>query len=159
MRNNTKILAAKIAVGLAIIPIVIWAHKAGPDPRRTGAPGDKTCVDSNCHVGPLNPAGGSVVLTTSAGTTYTPGGPAETITITITDPKETFFGFQLTARQDSSPQITAAGDFQTVGAQQIILCDDANLDPSKGCLVGPSDNVEFIEHSFPFPKGTITRSE
>ena len=151
-------MAAKIAVGLAVIPVVILAHKAGPDPRRTGAPGDKTCVDSGCHVGPVNRAGGSVVLSTPTGTTYTPGGPAQTITITITDPKATFFGFQLTARQDSSPEFTAAGDFQTVGTQQIIICDDAGIEPSKGCLIGQSDNVEFIEHSFPYPKGTITVS-
>jgi hypothetical protein len=38
-------------VGLAIIPIVIWAHKFGPDPRHTGAPGDDTCNIPQCHVG------------------------------------------------------------------------------------------------------------
>jgi hypothetical protein len=60
MRKNTKILAAKIAVGLAVIPIVIWARKLGPDPRYTGAPGDQTCNIPQCHVGtPLNGGGGN----------------------------------------------------------------------------------------------------
>jgi uncharacterized protein (TIGR03437 family) len=95
-------------------------------------------------------------LSTSTGATYTPGGPAETITITITDPKETFFGFQLTSRIDSSPVDGQAGDF-TAGTQQIVICDDGSLKTSKGCVI-PGDPVQFIEHSFPFPKGTITVS-
>jgi uncharacterized protein (TIGR03437 family) len=157
MQRNTKILAGKIAAGLAVIPILIWAHAAGPDPRHTGAPGDGTCADSGCHLGtPVNGGGGSVVLTSSAGTTYTPGGPAQTITITITDSKAKAYGFQLSARLDSNPVNGGAGDF-TVGPQQIILCDSGNLEPSKGCAVG-TDTVEFIEHSFPFPKGTINVS-
>src|SRR5258708_3995942 len=123
MQRNTKILTAKIAVVLAVIPVVILAHKAGPDPRHTGAPGDTTCTDAGCHVGtPLNGGGGNVVLSTSAGTTYTPG-QQQTITITINDSKAKAYGFQLTARVDSNPKNGQAGDF-TTGAQQIVLCDN-----------------------------------
>jgi len=95
-------------------------------------------------------------LTTSNGTTYTPGGPAETITITITDSKAVVYGFQLSARLDSNPTNGQAGDF-TTGAQQIVLCDLPN-EPLKanGKLCPANESVEFIEHSFPFPKGTIT---
>ena len=156
MPKNTKILAAKIAVGLAIIPIVIWARKLGPDPRYTGAPGDQTCNIPQCHVGtPLNGGGGNVVLTTSSGTTYTPG-QTETITITITDSKAKAYGFQLTARLDSNPANGQAGDF-TAGAQQIVLCDlPVGQLKQNGKLCPANASVEFIEHSFPFPKNTNT---
>ena len=154
MQKNTKIIAAKIVVGLAVIPIVVFSHANGPDPRRTGAPGDKTCIDSGCHVGTANSGGGSVVLTTANGNTYIPGGPAETITITITDSAEKFFGFELTARVDSNPVNGQAGDF-TAGTQQYVICDDSSLKrPGKACTV-PNDPVQFIEHSSPYNTGTI----
>lgn len=147
---------AKVAIGLAAVAVVVWAHKAGPDPRRTGAPGDQTCVDVGCHLGtPLNGGGGNVVLSTSAGTTYTPG-RQQTITITINDSKAKAYGFQLTARLDSNPIKGQAGDFSS-GAQQIVLCDDIVTQPLKpnGQLCPANASVEFIEHSFPFPKNTI----
>src|SRR5437879_6349582 len=97
-QRNSRVLAAKIAVGLGVIPVLIWAHALGPDQRHTGAPGDlflgkiATCAISGCHLGtPLNGGGGNVVLTTSAGTTYTPG-QQQTITITITDSKARVYG-------------------------------------------------------------------
>jgi uncharacterized protein (TIGR03437 family) len=155
MQRNTKILSAKIAVGLAVIPVVILAHKAGPDPRHTGAPGDETCNIPQCHVGtPLNGGGGSVVLTTSAGTTYTPG-QQQTVTITINDSKAKAYGFQLTARLDTNPTNGQAGDF-TAGTQQIVLCDNpVGALKQNGQLCPANASVEFIEHSFPFPKNTL----
>jgi hypothetical protein len=54
-------------------------------PRYTGAPGDSTCANAGCHTGTaLNGGGGNVQLTSSAGTSYTPG-QQQTLTITITD--------------------------------------------------------------------------
>src|SRR5215468_9421896 len=101
--NNRKITAAKIAVGLCLIPALILAHALGPDPRHTGAPGDMTCAISDCHLGtPVNGGGGNVILSTSSGTTYSPG-QQQTITVTITDPKAKVYGFQMSARLDSNP--------------------------------------------------------
>ena len=153
-QKKGRIVAAKIAVGLGVIPALMFAHKLGPDPRHTGAPGDTTCAISQCHVGtPLNGGGGNVVLTTSAGTSYTPG-QQQTITITINDSKAKVYGFQLSARLDSSPVLGQAGDF-TAGTQQIVLCDLGDLKVNgKPCPA--NESVEFIEHSFPFTKNTIT---
>src|SRR5690348_266905 len=96
--RNSKIVAAKIAVGLAVIPVLLLAHALGPDPRHTGAPGDQTCAMSGCHLGTqLNGGGGSVVLSSSAGTTYTPG-QQQTFTLTVTDSKARVYGFQMSAR-------------------------------------------------------------
>jgi uncharacterized protein (TIGR03437 family) len=94
-------------------------------------------------------------LTTSSGTTYTPGGPAEIITITITDSKAVVYGFQLTARLDSNPMNGQAGDF-TAGAQQIVLCDlPAEPLKANGKLCPANESVQFIEHSSILPKNTI----
>ncbi|HLJ50117.1 MAG TPA: choice-of-anchor V domain-containing protein [Bryobacteraceae bacterium] len=154
MQHNRKILAAKMAVGLAVIPVLIYAYSTGPDPRHTAAPGDdpQACATSGCHTGtPLNGGGGNVQLTSSAGTSYTPG-QSQTLTLTITDSKAHVYGFQMSARLDSSPSTGQAGDF-TAGTQQIVLCDDGSLKGNNGC---PSKfPVEFIEHSSPFQTNTI----
>lgn len=150
-RNRT--IAAKAGAIVAVIPMLLLAHALGPDPRHSGAPGDSTCAISECHIGtPLNGGGGSVVLSTSAGTTYTPG-QQQTITVKITDPKARVYGFQLSARLDSSPVLGQAGDF-TAGNQQLVLCDDGSL-KANGKLCSANQSVEFVEHSSPFQTNTI----
>lgn len=147
-------MAAKIAVALAVLPIIIYSYASGPDPGYTGAPGDNpnACTAIGCHVGtPLNGGGGSVQLTSSAGASYTPG-QQQTFTVTITDSQAKVYGFQMTARIDSDPQHLQAGDF-TAGTQQIVICADSSLKRSAGC---PANfPLEFIEHSAPFRTNTI----
>lgn len=152
-QQTARIVGAKIAIGLLLIPALMVAHKLGPDPRHTGAPGDTTCNVSQCHVGtPLNGGGGNVLLSSSAGTSYTPG-QQQTITIAVTDSKAKVYGFQLTARIDSNPVMGQAGDF-TAGNQQIVLCDLGDLKPN-GKLCPANESVEFIEHSLPFNTNKI----
>jgi uncharacterized protein (TIGR03437 family) len=151
MQRN-KIVAAKIAVGLAALAVVIYAHAAGPDPGNTAAPGEsaKACSQSGCHVGTaLNGGGGSVQVSSSAGANYTPG-QSQTLTVAITDSKAHVYGFQMSARNSSNGQ---AGDF-TAGAQQIVICPDDSLKTGKAC---PAQfPIEYIEHSRPFQSSTIT---
>src|ERR1700722_13220821 len=99
MMNLKKILVNSSLVALAIIPPVLYSYEYGPDPGYTGAPGDNAtgCSASGCHVGTPNTAGGSVTITSSGGTTYTPGGAAQQITVTVTDPAQKKYGFELTA--------------------------------------------------------------
>ncbi len=137
-----------------LVPLAVLAYEYGPDPRYTGAPGDNqlACANSGCHTGlpaggPINAAGGSVTATFSSGTTYTPGGSPITITVTVTDPTNKHFGFQMTARLESNLTEGQAGDF-TAGANQIVLCDDNTVKPAKG-LCPIASPVEFIEHSYP----------
>ena len=99
MQKTTKIATA---VFCGLIPAFLYSYATGPDPRYTGAPGDSTCND--CHSGTaLNGGGGSVQLTSSAGNNYTPG-QQQTLTITIDDSKAKVYGFQASARLDSSRQ-------------------------------------------------------
>src|SRR5260370_10153487 len=151
MKKDKRLLIGKIAVAMAVIPVLIQAYETGPDPRHTGAPGDQTCAISACHVGTaLNGGSGSVQLTSSTGTTYTPGQP-QTFTIAITDSKAKVYGFQMSARTDSNPATGQAGDF-TAGTQQIVVCDNGSIKGTNGCPANAA--VEFIEHSSPFTTST-----
>src|SRR5579862_5344076 len=119
-RLNWKKFAIHVSLlTLAIAPPVIYSYEYGPDPGYTGAPGDnpKGCdAGGTCHVSTPNTAGGSITISVGGGaTTYVPGGPAQTVTVTIMDPVMNKFGFELTARQDSNPTndggtLTAGGD-------------------------------------------------
>jgi len=153
--RNSATLAARIAVGLAVIPVLIYSYASGPDPRLTGAPGDDLAACTGCHVGtPLNGGGGSVLLTSSIGASYTPG-QQQTFTITINDSKAKVYGCQMTARLDSEPVNGQAGDF-TAGPQQIVICNDGSLKKPTGCAA--NQPVQFIEHSHPFQTNIINVS-
>lgn len=141
---------------MALVPAMLYAHLEGPDPRHTAAPGDKplACADADmCHTsnpatgGPINfYSGYGVTAAFSSGSIYTPGGDPITITVNVTDPVNTYFGFQMTARLDSDLVGGQAGDF-TAGAHQFVQCDDGSLKLTKGC---PAQfPVQFIQHTFP----------
>src|ERR1700690_1908243 len=98
----------KVLLSAVLLPALMFAYEYGPDPRYTGAPGDNplACSNATCHTGlpqggPINAAGGGVVATFSSGSSYTPGGPPITITVSVSDPKNTHYGFQMSARLES----------------------------------------------------------
>jgi len=155
VERQRKILIAKSAVVLAVIPVLIYAHAAGPDPRKTGAPGDTTCADAGCHGGgKINVGGGNVAVGFPNGLSYTPG-VTQQITITITDSAAKVYGFQLTARLASNLVGGQAGDLNPLpGDSVFVLCDDGSLKSSSGC---PAQfPVEFIEHNAPRTAKTFT---
>jgi uncharacterized protein (TIGR03437 family) len=154
MINVKKILLGTCGLGVALFPAYLYAHLAGPDPRYTAAPGDipLACSNATCHTalakgGPLNAFKGfGVTATFSSGSTYTPGVPV-TITVSVSDPVNTHYGFQMTARLESNLSNGQAGDF-TAGANQIVICDgNGALKGPQGCPGSPAP-VQFIEHSF-----------
>jgi uncharacterized protein (TIGR03437 family) len=140
---------------LALVSSAAMAYEYGPDPRYTAAPGDHpaACASAGCHSnsltvdGPINVAGGAVTAMFSTGSSYTPGGSPITITVNVTDPKNTHFGFQMTARLESNLTNGQAGDF-TAGTNQIVLCDDGSPKiPGKSCPA--ASPVQFVEHAYP----------
>jgi uncharacterized protein (TIGR03437 family) len=151
-----KILWGTAGTLIALFPAFLMAHYDGPDVRHTGAPGDivNSCATTQCHTnptltvgGPVNAYGGNVTATFSTGSTYTPGGAPITITVTASDPVNTHFGFQMTARLASNPSSGQAGTFNPGSNPNItVLCDDNNFRPTKGCAA--ANPVEFIEHYF-----------
>jgi uncharacterized protein (TIGR03437 family) len=147
--QSKKIFAAKCATILAV-PLVLFAFSSGPEPRKTGAPGDTTCMQAQCHVGTaVNANGVKVELSFSGGATYVPG-QRQRITIRNTEPARVY-GFQLTARLASNEANGQAGRFTTAEEQTIVLCNDGesrDQAPRNGtCREGQT--VEFIEHSSP----------
>src|SRR5436305_8268970 len=110
MERKTKLYAAKAAVIMGAIPVLLWAHSSGPDAGKAGVAGETTCNQAQCHVGTaVNGGGGSVKVTFPGASTYTPG-LKQHLVVTIADPTARMWGFQLTARPSSDPK-TQAGQF------------------------------------------------
>jgi uncharacterized protein (TIGR03437 family) len=154
-----KILWGTAGTFVAVFPAFLMAHYDGPDSGHTPAPGDavNSCATTQCHTnpalqqgGPINSYGGKVTATFSSGSTYTPGGAPITITVTASDPVNTHFGFQMTARVGSTASSQTpqqAGSFNPGSNPNIVvLCSDNNFRPTKGC--SSSNPYEYIEHYF-----------
>ena len=126
---------------LGVIPVLMYAYSEGPDPRLTLAPGDSTTSCTQCHGGKLNPAGGSVKLV-PANASYTPG-ETQAITITITDPIQKAWGFELTARDPTNGQ---AGNFENASpATQVICITGSPKSVGKACSGGST--LQWAEHT------------
>jgi hypothetical protein len=130
----------------AVIPAMLLAHSNGPEPRRTGAPGDNgvtaplgpTCA--SCHSG--NPGTGSVQISAAEGTTYTPG-QKQRITVTINaTPAARLYGFEATARLLSNLSNGQAGTLQPSNSETQVICEDDRRAPCRDTAP-----VQFIEHN------------
>jgi uncharacterized protein (TIGR03437 family) len=146
--SQRKPLFIQISFLLALAPFVAQAYEYGPDPRRTGAPGDvSTCVSSGCHSGTVNtgPTGSGVKIILSNGaTSYVPG-QTMAISVQITDSTKVKFGFEMTARLASNLANGQAGDFNPTDTLTQVICDDGSIKKTGSpCTQFP---VEFIEHN------------
>src|ERR1017187_2052975 len=112
MKIKRKLYIAKAAVIMAAIPILVWAYEYGLNSGYSGVPNELvTCTASWCHVGTTNnPANkGSVSVAFPGGQTYLPG-VKQHLVVTIADPAQRAWGFQLTARLVTDTT-TMAGTF------------------------------------------------
>jgi uncharacterized protein (TIGR03437 family) len=126
---------------------LIYAHAVGPDPAKSGAPGESTCNEAGCHVGtPVNGGPGSVKIS-AAGTTYTPG-VTQRIQVTVSDPNQRRWGFQLTARL-ASDSTARAGNLAPIDNTTLVICAAASLQEAP-CT---ASTRQYIEHSL---QGAIT---
>jgi hypothetical protein len=55
MTSKAKVYLIQGGVILGLIPLLLWGYATGPDAGNTGAPGETTCAQMGCHVGPSNP--------------------------------------------------------------------------------------------------------
>ncbi len=151
-------MIAKTAVVFGAIPILIWAHEYGPDAGYSGVPRESgTCASAACHVGTANnPANqGSVSVAFPNGLTYSPGAK-QRLQVTIADPTQRAWGFQLTARLASNPA-TLAGTFASADTRTLLMCASANLftqqevryDATAAQSCPTSMPLQYIEHSLP----------
>jgi uncharacterized protein (TIGR03437 family) len=157
MKKTRSIKLAKAGVLLGVVPVLIWAYEYGPNPGYSGVPGEHdgaTCATSGCHVGtPLNGGAGSVTVTFPNGMTYTPGA-TQHLKVTIADPSQRAWGFELTARQASSTS-TVAGAFASTDNRTQVVCSHPDLFiftdvPFNGSGSQSCDSaspLQYIEHS------------
>ena len=160
--DKRKTIWAIAGTLVASFPVVLWAHSYGPDPGSSGNPKDPNgalaCATSGCHTsslkgGPVNAFPGfGVSATFSGGMTYTPGGPAVTITVTVTDKVNTKYGFQMSARTGSTDAQAGTFSFGASTPNMIILCTDTTFGPANPVTSGiscpASTPLEFIEHDY-----------
>lgn len=153
MERKRKLFIAKTAVILGVIPVLIWAHSAGPDVGKAGVPGESTCNEVNCHVGTaLNGGGGSVAVTFPNGLNYVPG-VKQHLVVTIADPTQRRWGFQLTARLASNSK-TQAGSFTSTDRFTAVVCGQSATDQAEVFLdFGANQNcpaskpLAYAEHT------------
>ena len=131
-------LAIALCLGSGCLPAV-KAESATPSIRFTGAPTDGGQNCSACHTQSGAPQG-SVTLDVAE---YTPG-VTQSIQITITDPRASRAGFELTARSVSD-ETRSAGSF-TAGPGVQVRCDDGSGSRTGSLPPCPSPPREFAEH-------------
>jgi uncharacterized protein (TIGR03437 family) len=151
MSKRRNLLIKSSPFILAIASIAIFAYEYGPDPGYTAAPGDNPtgCMASGCHTDAPNSGPGSVKIVAAGGTTYVPG-QTQQIQVTVADATERKYGFELSARVDSSPKLMGAGTLSSTDANtQVITCQSAaamQIPPFPGSC--PSGNtLQWIEHN------------
>jgi uncharacterized protein (TIGR03118 family) len=116
-----------------------FGYAEGPLARKTNAPGDGLCTE--CHVGAAANSGpGRVKITLPGAASYTPG-TKQHILVTVSDPDQMRWGFQLTARLNSDQSNGRAGDLTPTDGNTQIRCDSGNLG---ACKAG---EIQFIEHT------------
>ncbi len=121
----------------AVVGGLLWANKDGALPRKSGGPFPAESVCSECHSGAgLNRGPGSVDFSVQP---YTPG-QAQMITVTVSDPNQMRWGFQLTARPASN--FTAqAGSFRAADGNAQVICDNDTPAPC------PAGMLQFATHT------------
>src|SRR5450759_381268 len=156
MKSKRTLYAAKVAVILGAIPILLWAYEYGPNPGYSGVPNElATCNNAQCHLGTTNdPANkGSVSVAFPGGQTYVPG-VKQHLVVTIADPAQRAWGFQLTARLASNTA-TLAGTFASTDQNTTLMCSLSDLNAfqalpfvsGKTQTCPASMTLQYMEHS------------
>ncbi len=142
MTRGNKIVLAKVTFILAV-PVLIYAYAEGPPVGVAGVPGEfGTCT--YCHSS--GSGSGSVKVTFPNGLTYAAGATQHLI-VTVADPAQQRWGFELTARQANDPT-AQAGSFipGSDGFTQTVCVDKAFQSAAAGPCIS-SMPLEYIEHT------------
>lgn len=126
-------------------------YSGGPPVRRTGGPGDVTCLDAGCHAGARIPDSRAIRLETPGWLRYIPGGPRERWLLKIEDSEARAYGFQLSARLASDPSRIPGGRFHEGGANIQVICQNDRPATASGCE--PASLLQFVQHNAPSGTG------
>jgi len=138
MARNRKILFAKCAAILTTVPVLIYAYSSGPNPGYSGVPGELGDCTA-CHQGIANSGSGSVSISFPNGLNYIPG-LAQHLKVTVQDPAQQRWGFQLTAR--TTDPAAQAGSF-TPGSDRFTRC----CAPLTIFRARAAQILQYIEHT------------
>lgn len=143
MSRAIKLRLARLAVLVAVLPILALAYYYGPPAGVTTAPTDLPGIACTyCHNDTsLNQYGNRVSVNFPNGLTYVPG-QTQTFTIVVND-SAAYYGFQATMRTDSSGGQAQAGNF-TAGSGMGVVCSNGNYGSTGPC--NTSDGLEWVEH-------------
>ncbi len=143
MTGKNRILLAKIAAVLAV-PAIIYAYAEGPDAGLAGVPGEANCTYCHSRGGG---GSGSVKVTFPKGQTYTPG-ITQHVVVTVADPNQQRWGFELAARH-SSDTTAQAGTF-TPGSDGYtqIVCTQTTFQTESFGSCDSSMPLQYIEHTW-----------
>lgn len=137
---RSKSLGFGLMLVSILFPAGAFGHSYGPAPHLAAAPGESPRACTQCHAGnALNSGAGSVRILLASGAVYIPG-VKQRLMVHVADPVQKRWGFELSARLDSDPQKTSAGDFAAVDNQTQTICED---NAPKPCATGPT----FVTHT------------
>lgn len=115
--NQSVRITASLGAGLLVASLLVIAESTGAPAGVSGSPGDGNCTE--CHVGTVNSGSGRVRIEAVDATGYKPGEKLR-IRVTIEDSTASRWGFQLSVRAESNPQVSA-GKLATVDNNVRIL--------------------------------------
>ena len=126
-KKSLRINFCKAIVVALLFPVFAFSYAEGPPPGVTGGFNEPNCTD--CHHGTaVNAGGGSVAI--SAPPSYSSGG-SYSITVTVFDPAQQRWGFELSARTQDGKQAGAL----MVGSDGFTQ------------LLSPVNGVQYISHT------------
>ena len=97
-----RVNVLKIVLLCLAVPILVYAFDTGAPQAHTGGFGEPTCTE--CHVGiALNSGPGRVTVTVNAPSGYA-SGVTYPVTVTVSDPNQRRWGFELSARTQGGQQ-------------------------------------------------------
>ncbi len=135
MGKITLTIIFTLAVG-----VTVWSFSSGPPDGRTGAPGEQLCSDG-CH-DTFAPNSGDGSLTLSGLPTRYEESTTYSLTVTIQDPGQQRWGFELAVKDESQQQagtitVTDATNTQTSTSGGITYLEHTSTGTQNGTPDGP----------------------
>jgi uncharacterized protein (TIGR03437 family) len=144
MKNPKRYVRLAVASFCGIFVSLLLGYSTGPDAGLSGVPGENTC--SACHTG--GSGSGSVKVTFPGAQNYTPG-VAQHLVVTVADPAQRRWGFQLTARMSSSTA-TSGGVFTPADGNTQLVCTTSAFRTEQfgsTCNNSSAYPLQYIEHT------------
>lgn len=136
-------LVGSLLIGAALIPLHLYANAGGPVAGKAGVPGEYDCTV--CHSGKANSGPGGVRVNFPGRLEYIPG-VTQHLRVTVADPGQKRWGFQLTARQAKDPAMQA-GSLSPADGDTQVICAGKDLVERSDAPCTKSTPLQYIEQT------------